>query len=128
LALLCVLILCANLATAHGSFLVDGWKVWNNATIAPDSRIETAAVPVRVTLPSHQTVWIGDHSIIRLQPARISIEKGCAELDSEGEYSFAAAAQSGLRAGANPEELARATQILQEYQSLQELRPMSQRP
>jgi hypothetical protein len=128
LALLCVLILCANLATARGSFLVDGWKVWNNATIAPDSRIETGAVPIRLTLSSNQTLWIGSHSAIRLQPHRISIEKGCAQLDSAGPYSLSAPATSGLKAGSNQGELARATLILQDYQSLQELRPMSQRP
>jgi hypothetical protein len=128
LPILCVLLLCADLATAHGSFLVDGWKVWNNASISENARIEAGSVPVRVDLPSRQTLLIGTHSSIHLVDQRILVEKGCAKLDLSGAYVLEAAAKKGLEAGSDTAELLRASEIPRQYGTLRELRPMSQRP
>ena len=128
LPILCVLMLCSDLATAHGSFRVNGWKVWNNATVLPSSRVETGTVPVRIGLGSHQTLWIGTGSSVRFEDGRISVEKGCAELDASGTYSLAAKVVSGLQAGSDAAEVSRAAKIPVSFGALQELRPMSQRP
>jgi hypothetical protein len=128
LTILCVLILCADLATARGSFLLDGWKVWNNATVSTDSRVVTDGVPVRIRLPSRQILWIADASAVKFDGRRISVEKGCAQLDKSGDYSLAGKARSGLMAGSSEAEVARAVLIPQRYKTLLELRPMSQRP
>jgi hypothetical protein len=118
----------ANLATAHGSFSVDGWKVWNNATISAASRIETGAVPVKVSLPSGQTLLIGLHSRVQFQAESISIEEGCAQLSESGTYFLTAHSKLGLLAGSDSEQLDRARQIAALYRDLHELRPLSQRP
>jgi hypothetical protein len=120
--------LCAELATARGSFLVDGWKVWNNATILRATRVETGMVPVRISLSPPQTLWIGTGSSVHFEDSRIFVEKGCAQLDASGVYSLVAKAKSGLLAGSDAEELSRAAKIPLLYQTLRELRPASQRP
>jgi hypothetical protein len=120
--------LCADLATARGSFLVDGWKVWNNASISPLARVETGTAPVRVSLSSHQTLWIGTGSAVHFEAERISVEKGCAQLDANGPYRLAAKATSGLLAGSDAKEMMRAAKIPQLYGTVRELRPISQRP
>jgi hypothetical protein len=120
--------LCANLATARGSFLVDGWKVWNNATILQTARVETGTVPVKVSLPSHQTLWIGTGSSVHFEESRIVVEKGCAQLDTSGPYSLGAKSTSGLLAGSDVTEMSRSAKIPLLYEMLRELRPTSQRP
>jgi hypothetical protein len=128
LTILCLLILSADLATARGSFLVDGWKVWTNATVFEHTKIETGMVPVRIKLSSHQTVWIGSDSTVRFDNSRILLEKGCAQLDVAGSYYLTGKATSGLLAGSDAIEVLRAAQIRQTYGAARELRPMSQRP
>jgi len=123
-----LLALSASLATAHGSFTLDGWKVWNNATISPASRIETGSVPVEVTLPSHQTLLIGLHSIVQFKAQTISLEQGCAQLSETGTYSLKAHSTAGLLAGSDDQQLNRARELPALYRDLRELRPMSQRP
>jgi hypothetical protein len=128
LTILCVLILCADLATARGSFLLDGWKIWNNGSVSADSRVDTGSVPVRIQLSSKQTLWIADASTIRFDGKRILVEKGCVQLDTSGPYFVAGKSTRGLLAGSNDAEMSRAAHIPQSYESLRELRPMSQRP
>jgi hypothetical protein len=120
--------LCADLATARGSFLVDGWKVWNNATILRTARLETGTVPVRISLSSRQTLWIGTGSSVHFEENKIVVEKGCAQLDASGPYSVGAKSTSGLLSGSDAAEMARAARIPLLYETLRELRPMSQRP
>jgi hypothetical protein len=128
LPILFALLICADLATAHGSFLVDGWKVWNNATISARSRVEAELVPVKITLPSKQTLWLGARSSVRFTGRRILVEKGCAQLDSAGTYMLDAKFVNGLLAGADDAGRRRASEIPREDETLRELRPMSQRP
>jgi len=107
---------------------VDGWKVWTNASVTSKSRIESGIVPVRIILSSHQTLWIGTGSTIRFDGTNILVEKGSAQLDAAGKYSLAGRSTYGLLAGSDAAEMSRAAQIPKLYQSLQELRSMSQRP
>jgi hypothetical protein len=107
---------------------VDGWKVWNNATVFQNTRVQTGTVPVRISLSSRQTLWIGTASSVHFESGRIFLEKGCAQLDASGPFSFTAAAISGLLAGSDAGEVSRAAGIQGSYKNLQELRPMSQRP
>jgi hypothetical protein len=120
--------LCADLATARGSFLVDGWKVWNNATILRAARVETGMVPVRISLSSRQTLWIGTGSSVHFEESRIVLDKGCVQLDARGTYSLGAKSTTGLLAGSDTAEMSRAVRIPFLYETLRELRPMSQRP
>jgi len=96
---------------------VNGWKVWNNASVPEQSRVESGMVPIKIRLPSGQNLLVGTNTSIRLDKQRILVEKGCAELDSSGAYALESA-KSGLCAG----------QIEALYDKLYELRPMSQRP
>jgi hypothetical protein len=128
LTILCLIILCADLAIARGSFLVDGWRVWTNASISPQARVEASMVPVRIKLVSRQTLWVGSNSSVRFDGNRIFLEKGCAQLDAAGTYSLAGKETSGLLAGSDAGEVSRAAQIPRVYASSEELRPMSQRP
>jgi hypothetical protein len=114
LPIFCVLLICADLATARGSFLVNGWRVWNNASVSERQRVETEAVPVKITLPTRQTLWIGSGSSVRIQDQRILVEKGCALLQPAGAYTLDAKCSG--------------TDIPRQYETLRELRPMSQRP
>jgi hypothetical protein len=107
---------------------VDGWNVWNNATISENSRVETGEVPVRIDLSSHQTLWAGASTSIRIDGQRILVEKGSALLDQAGLYSLVAKSKSGLAAGSDPAEMSRAAQIPRLYESRRELRATSQRP
>jgi hypothetical protein len=122
------MILCADLATAHGSFVVDGWRVWNNATLQAGSKVETKDVPVKVSLARHQTLWIGPGSVVHFETRRILVEKGSANLDVKGDYSITGRVSSGLAAGSNAAELSRTKQIPKLYDTVRELRPTSQRP
>jgi hypothetical protein len=128
LTIICILAFAAQLATAHGSFLVDGWRVWNNATLSGHSRVETENVPVQVTLSTEQTLWIGAKSTLHIKEHLIVLEKGCARLDAAGTYSFEAKSTNGLLAGSSAVEISRAAEISGQYGTLRELRPLSQRP
>jgi len=128
LLIICIFAFAAELATAHGSFLVDGWRVWNNATVSGHSRVETENVPVQATLSSGQTLWIGARSTLHMKEHRIVLETGCARLDAAGSYSFEAKSTDGLLAGSSEAEISRARQISRQYDTLRELRPLSQRP
>jgi hypothetical protein len=99
------------LLTAPGSFFLDGFQVWNNASVVEGSRIETKNVAARLTLPG-QEVRIEAGSIVKLLDHRLIVEKGCAQLSQAGTYS--------LEGGHPP--------CLHEIRLTTELRPLSQRP
>jgi hypothetical protein len=128
LTILCAIILFTDLATAHGSFLINGWKVWTNASIPSEARLETSVVPVRLDFSSGQTLWIGTESSIRIEGHKIFVEKGSATLGASGTYALEARSTSGLSAGSSEAEMAKAPRIPELFQRLREERPMSQRP
>jgi hypothetical protein len=128
LPFLCILLIISELATARGSFQVDGWRVWNNATVRAGSHIETNAVPIRISLAGGQMITVCNRSDVQLRERTAEVAKGCAILNRPGIYSFQAKASEGLRAGSNVTELQRARAVLKELETAVELRPMSQRP
>ncbi len=77
-------------------------------------------MPVQVTLPARQTLWMAVHSSVQLEEHRIVVLKGCARLDAEGSYTI------GEKSGAGGPCTAQG--ISREYETLRELRPLSQRP
>jgi hypothetical protein len=133
LLLLCVLILASDLATAHGSFRVNTYKVWNNATILNGSTIETAEVGATIYLDGKQILLLAPHSKAKLQNSEIQLETGLARLNRAGPWSISASAVDRspgepILAAADVSRLSFAADIPKQIAATRELRPTSQRP
>jgi hypothetical protein len=118
----------SGLATAHGSFLVDGWRVWNNASVFENARVETGTVAVRISLPSRQSVLLAPNTQAVISGRRISVLKGCVQLNAAGEYTLDAPLVRGLAAGSDASNVNKSGEIQHLYDTVRELRPLSQRP
>jgi hypothetical protein len=133
LLLLCVLILASDLATAHGSFRVNSYRVWNNATILDGSTVETADVGATIYLDSKQILLLAPHSKAKLQNSSIHLETGLAQLNRTGPWSIRATAVDSspgeaILAAADASRLPLAADIPKQITATRELRPTSQRP
>jgi hypothetical protein len=132
LILLCALILASDLATAYGSFRVNGYKVWNNATILNGATIETAEVVATIHL-GKQVLLLAPQSKAKLQDSVIHLEQGLAQLNRSGPWSIQAPAVDNspgeaILAAADSTQLSYAADIPKQIAKTRELRPTSQRP
>lgn len=58
----CFSVICANLATAPGSFSVNGFKVWSNASVVKGTVIKTDKVPVTIFIGPDRRMVVAPHS------------------------------------------------------------------
>jgi hypothetical protein len=115
------------LLTAHGSFRINGFRAWDNATIIENMLIETDKVCARITLNSGPEILLAPATHARITRGTLTIESGSALIRHPG--AFAVRAKT-LTRDASGDLLAgpAAASIAQLDDTLIELKPLSQRP
>jgi hypothetical protein len=116
-----------GLLTAHGSVRVNGFRIWDNATILENMAVETDLVCARITLGSGPEILLAPATRIRLAHGTLTLETGSALVRRPGALIVHAPILTHDATGA---ALAGpgAASIPQIFDKMTEQRPLSQRP
>lgn len=116
-----------GLLTAHGSFRLNSFRVWDNATVTENALVETWLCGARITLDSGQEILLGPRSRARISHDAFVLESGAAIVKRPGSLAIRASPLTRDSSGAvlaGP----RAAAVSRTMDTFTEAPPLSQRP